>query len=216
LANGGVLPERPPSIVASPAVINLGANDSIVVTLQNLGDGSPTFTSVSSNAPWLTIEAEATDAAGLGEYRFSVDRTGLENGFYSAQAEFVFTPDITLLLNVSMQVGVVDVAGIVSEIFILLINTATEEVIDQVQVSPIAGQVNPFTFENIPPGTYLIFAGTDVDNDALLCQFGEACGSYPSVNDPLIIEVGSQDVGNLSFTVDILDGFATFISPSRF
>ncbi|WP_417543920.1 S8 family serine peptidase [Marinobacter sp.] len=39
------------------------------------------------------------------------------------------------------------------------------------------GQGSAFT--GVPPGDYYLVAGTDLDNDGIICQAGEACAEYP-------------------------------------
>jgi serine protease len=214
LANGGTLPEQPPAIVASPSAVNLSTLTTALVTLENRGGGTPVFISVDSGAPWLSITGESVDAAGLGSYRLDVDRTDLEDGFYNAIATFTFSDAITLSLSVSMQVGNAQTDGVVSELYILLVDADNDTPVSQVRVTPTAGVESSFTFEDVADGTYFIFAGSDIDNDIFICQFGEACGSYPSVNDPLTIEVNGASQTNLNFVVDILNGLTSFSTSS--
>jgi serine protease len=68
----------------------------------------------------------------------------------------------------------------------------------------IASDSYSFSFENVSPGSYLIVAGTDSDNDNIICDAGEACGAYPARDELVPIEIQS-DMTNLDFTT----GFST-------
>ena len=60
-----------------------------------------------------------------------------------------------------------------------------------------------FAFNNVPPGKYQVFAGSDADNDLLICDSGEACGSWLTVDQPIVVDVDS-DQENIDFPVDYL------------
>jgi hypothetical protein len=56
---------------------------------------------------------------------------------------------------------------------------------------------------DIPEGSYQVFAGTDLDNDQLICDSGEACGAYLTIDQPLTITVDGDRDG-LDFPVEYL------------
>jgi serine protease len=45
---------------------------------------------------------------------------------------------------------------------------------------PVTGSYS-FSFSNVGDGEYYIVSGTDMDNDYVICDAGEACGTYPDV-----------------------------------
>ena len=52
----------------------------------------------------------------------------------------------------------------------------------------------PFVITDVPNGEYRLFAGTDSDDDNFLCDAGEACGAYPTLDSPAFIPVnGDRD-----------------------
>ena len=69
---------------------------------------------------------------------------------------------------------------------------------------PVVPEIIAFSFENIEPGSYLIVAGSDSDNDNVICDAGEACGAYPARDDLLPIEI-LADRSNADFST----GFST-------
>jgi serine protease len=52
--------------------------------------------------------------------------------------------------------------------------------------------VAPHQRNEVPPGSYILIAGTDLDNDGLICHAGEACAEYPvaGLRQEITIEEG--------------------------
>jgi serine protease len=61
----------------------------------------------------------------------------------------------------------------------------------------------------VQPGEYLIFAGTDSDGDAVICDAGEACGAFPTTDSVEAITIDS-DRGDLRFVT----GFETDVGAA--
>jgi serine protease len=57
----------------------------------------------------------------------------------------------------------------------------------------------PFSITSVAAGQYRIAAGTDSDNDNFLCDTGEACGFYRTLDSPDTIVVNG-DRTDLDFT----------------
>ncbi len=68
--------------------------------------------------------------------------------------------------------------------------------------------VYDFTLDNVPTGQYRLFAGTDSDNDFFLCDAGEACGAYQTLDSPDVLNINGDMSG-----LDFVSGFRTNISP---
>ena len=66
--------------------------------------------------------------------------------------------------------------------------------VQELAVSPVDG-VYEYTFERVPFGEYSIVAGTDLDNDGVLCHGGEACGQYPTIQLFQTVSVESDREG---------------------
>jgi serine protease len=67
-----------------------------------------------------------------------------------------------------------------------------------VEVAAVNG-VYPFSFSRIPAGKYIVFAGTDSDNDYFIGDSGEAAGAYRSLDQPVVINV-QENVSGLQFS----------------
>lgn len=57
--------------------------------------------------------------------------------------------------------------------------------------------VEPKRLNEVPPGDYILVAGSDLDNDGLICHAGEACAEYPvaGLREEIIVRSGSPVTG---------------------
>jgi serine protease len=214
-AEGGLPPTLPPRLTADPGALNFGvAATQATVTLSNTGGAVPplvvsSFDPVEDNGgSWLSITPVSTDGNGLGGYRISVSRAGLADGIYTGAAHFVSTAgdlDVPVIVQVGSAVTADANAG---HHYILLVHPVTGDTVDYVEAEPQGGRYR-FRFTDVNPGEYLIYAGTDVDNDFFICDRGEACGSYPTVDQPLALEVQGDMSG-----VNFISGFGLRLGAS--
>lgn len=197
LAGGGALPDNP-RLSVQPESLNFGNSiSSATLDARNAGTGSLTVTGVSDDAPWLSLSA-APSANGLGLYTVSVNRSGLGSGSYSATITFastVNTVTVPVLINVGATPGMVD-AG---KQYVLLIDPETEQAVAQDEVE-VSGGSYAYSLA-APDGNYLLVSGTDSDNDGFVCDDGEACGGFPSLDSLATVMVNGGGQSGLSFFV---------------
>jgi serine protease len=100
-----------------------------------------------------------------------------------------------------MQVQPVSITGNLGRLYMLLLDPDTLESDPALQTAAnaINGAYN-FSISNVPAGTYLLYAGSDPDNNSYICEDAEACGAYLTLEDPSVITVDSNESG-LNFTV---------------
>jgi serine protease len=214
-AKGGTLPTLPPQLEANPGALNFGAQSSqATVTVSNAGGPTPplTISSVDTvtddGGSWLSVQAGTVDANGLGSYVVKVTRTGLADGIYTGAVRFHSSAgdlDVPIIMQVGTATSTNADAG---HEYVLLVNPDTLATVAAVEVDPRNGHYK-YSFTDVPPGSYYVYAGTDNDNDNLLCNSGEACGSYPTLNQPLLLVVD----GNMQ-DVDFLTGFGLRIGAT--
>ena len=60
-----------------------------------------------------------------------------------------------------------------------------------------------FELPPAPAGEYQIFAGTDLDNDLLICDAGEACGAYLTIDQPITLSIDT-DINDIEFPIEYL------------
>ncbi|MBB3166939.1 S8 family serine peptidase [Simiduia aestuariiviva] len=196
LAGGTV----PASLVATPREVDFGSDtNSATVDVQREGDGAIRVVTVESSASWLTATATAVDADGLGEYTFTADRGGLADGPYQATVTFTADSGAKLSVRASLYQGDNVAQEGAGHQWILLLDSDFEFV-SQRHLDPDNNGEYPFEFTGVPAGEYYLLAGTDSDNDAILCDAGEVCGAYPTLGLPTKITV-STDYSGLNFNV---------------
>jgi serine protease len=185
-------------LAVSPASINFGAfENTFDVELRNAGGGSINIVAASSNQPWLQAAPLNVDANGLGTYRLTVDRT-----LVSADGTYTGTISVTSTAN-PIDIGIVMQRFTVSPSanaglqYVLLIDVVSDLVANSAVVSAVDGEYT-YTFNNVGAGQYWIYAGSDSDNDALICDPGEACGAFHTLDAPEVLNINS-DRANLDF-----------------
>ena len=200
---GGPPPAENPTLVVSPGGLNFGSTlNTQTLRATNSGGGSLNILNVTENSGgWLQVGAGVPDATGTFiDYQVSVDRSTLADGTYAATISFDSDAN-DVDVPVIMQVGVADAADAGFH-YVLLIDIQTDDTDDQVNVGA-AGGLYPYAFSAVPSGEYVIVAGTDLDNDGFICDAGEACGAYPTLDFPT--RLTGEDRSGLDF----VSGFET-------
>lgn len=194
---GGTGPDPGPILNLSTSTLNFGPfATQLPVTITNVGTGNPQITSVTADQPWLQVNASNVDTAGLGDYSATVDRTGLPDGAY--RATITFASDATnITLEVAIQVNPLAPAPDAGLHYVVAVNP-DNEVVSFTQASAIANGQYQFTLTDMPAGPVRIFAGTDSDDDDLLCTSGEACGAFRIIDTPEVVDV-TDNVSGLDF-----------------
>lgn len=196
----GSSPVDNPRLLASQSTLNFGSSTTaLTLSLRNGGEGELALESIAVSEPWLQVQPLAIDAAGLGDYRVLVDRDGLAAGSFAADITAVSSVN-ALSIRVFLFVGTGSADSDVGVLFALLIDAASNEVVAQA-VSDGAGGRYDFRFENIEAGTYEVAAGSDADNDLFICDAGEACGAWLTLDRPVLIELTGDREG-LDFPVE--------------
>ena len=202
-----------PLLSVTPSSLNFGTttlNNDLVVN--NVGGGSPTVNTVTvvpvSARSWLTVAAQTVDANGLGDYRASVDRSAVTEGTYTATITFATTAG-TLSVPVLMQhftATTTDDAGL------HYIGVFDPDTLNRIAfaTAEVSNGSYDYTVLDVPFGEYLIYAGTNFDNDADTCDPGEACGAYLSLNQPAPVLVDSDQS-----SLDFATGFDLFLGATN-
>ena len=216
-------------ITSTPSALAYGSTAAALnINLERLGSDPTSLNgSASATEPWVSgiIPVNVDEATGLGEYRIEIDRSDLVDGTYTALVQFPFTNTNTFALPISMRVGSSETAGTTGQIYAVIVkNSDTNgdgflDNVDQVVPDFEDGQYT-YTFPNVPPDDdYLIFAGTDINDDGFICDPGEACGVYPIDDFNFVDEDGdglqdsgfsvSEDETNFNFVTNYFNNFST-------
>ena len=191
-----------PLLSASAETLNFSASTtSLELELRNSGSGELELLAIDTSEPWLTISPTGANGNGLGLYRVSVQRGGLADGVYDA--DIIARSSVnSLTVRVIMSVGGDSASADVGVIYILLLDRDSGETLQEFGAVARAGEYR-FSFSDLPAGRYSLVAGSDADNDLFICDAGEACGAWLTLDQPLDIDLDS-DRGDLNFPVDYL------------
>jgi serine protease len=194
------------------------------VDVGKIGDDEVTLESPVSSTSWLSIFPLSIDGNRLGTYSVEVDRTNLPDGPYYAILNF-YSDKNDVEIPVSMEVGDIKVTGDAGFHYVLLLKQnvsktgeTTYQWFKQVEVSASNGAY-PFVFTKVPAGKYIVFAGTDSDNDYFIGDSGEAAGAYISLDQPSIVTVKDHTGGinfSTAFKLNLPAGASELRSPTLF
>jgi len=212
LEAAGGTPADNPLLTASASALNFSSQvETLELELRNGGAGELELIEVTTSAPWLSLGPLGATGSGLGLYQVAVDRGGLSAGVYSAEITARSSVN-TLSVKVIMAVGGGQIAD-VGVVYILLYEQAAEDPVAQVAVTAREG-LYQYAFDNLPRGRYQVFAGSDADNDLLICDAGEACGSWLTVDQPGSIDLASN-LDGIDFPIDYQIAIPTLTADEK-
>lgn len=202
LEASGSSPADNPRLAASASTLNFGGTvDTLQLVLRNGGKGELELEGIEVSRPWLRVAAQTVDASGLGTYRVTVDRSDLPPGNYTATITAQSSVN-SLSVRALIAVGGAGTSADVGVIYILLYDSATDEVVAQLVSTANEGEY-PFEFDGIAAGEYGIIAGSDADNDLFICDSGEACGAWLTIDQPIRIQL-QGDIDNIDFPIEYI------------
>lgn len=183
----------PARLVVTPGGLNFGTQGtSATISLTNGGTGSLGIVSVSDNAGWLVVGPAADPGTGLGMRTVTVNRSGLAAGTYTGTITLASTAN-TVAMPVIMQVDASSVTANVGLLYVMLADPVTDEVRYHASAIASAGAYRYF-INNVAPGSYILMAGTDYNNDGYICDAGEACGFYPNLDSYSLLQVAHASI----------------------
>ncbi|WP_455210900.1 S8 family peptidase [Kaarinaea lacus] len=192
-AAGNTLNELDPMISTNTSVLNFSHNrNELNFVVDNGGGGSLTVANIREDSNgWLSVSPVAVDSSGLGIYSATLNRASLPREVSVVTANITIESNsgtLTLpVLALSNSENYQSDAGLH---YIQLINIDSGQAIKQVQAMASNGQYS-FTMDNVPFGNYILVAGSNPDNNGLICGVAEACGEYPRVG--LVEEITIND-----------------------
>lgn len=205
----------PTTLQVNPDALGFGVvtnNSTLEITVGKFGNGSIRVDSIISSADWLTHAAISVDSSGLGTYQVSVARGSLPDGIYTGTLTFN-TASSSVNLHVTVQFGTtISAPGNAGTLYVALLDPVYHNTLHMVEVNADNG-IYQYTFSNIPPGNYRVYAGSDMDNDYTICDSGEACGAYTGYAQGSGVVTVSQDISGIDFSV-AFDADMGVLSPA--
>jgi serine protease len=196
---GGETVTPVPILAVNPPALNFGLqSSSLSLTVTNGGGGILKVNPPSEDSGgWLRL-SPAVDADGLGSYEVRVDRGILPDGLFTATVTFISSAN-TVQIPVIVQLARGLDSGEVGPQYVLLVAPDSLNTVSQTLALRQADGSYGYRFDGIPPGSYQIFAGSDLNNDGFICDAGESCGAYRTLDQAATIELNSN-LSGLDFT----------------
>lgn len=132
------------------------------------------------SAPWLSIQRTGT-AASSDTYSLTVSRTGLAPGAYAVAVRVTDSAGTTTDVWVSMTVPAPTVVSQSAvPVYVLVWDSVTKKTIAFTQVEAVTATRKAFSFKaDTSTNGYLLIAGSDANNDRIICDVGELCSAWP-------------------------------------
>lgn len=200
LAGGGNIA----GIDVNPRTVNFGFRlETFAVTVSKIG----TVASVTNNTNqnWLSVVG-----SDFGTYTIKVDRSHpdlSQDGTYEALVTFTPSSGTPVDVRVTVRVGEPDVDSDAGRHYVGIYSVNNDDTFKpqpdiEIVVKAANGYYN-YDIHNVPPGSYLIFAGSDRNNDFSINDMGESFGAYPAVDQTDMVVVTNTDIGGLDFAVGL-------------
>jgi serine protease len=166
---------------------------------EDLGDISVEISGANNNSAglWLQLNKDS----GLGDYQAMVDRSDLSEGSYQAELLVSSTLEAVadLVIAVQLQVGNPKLSANAGVQYVV-ISEAVEEPNEDVVFVYVDGSAaliankGLYTYEvlGLKKGNYIVSTGSDLDLDFIICDAGESCGQYPTVDRPIIVTISEE------------------------
>lgn len=192
-------------LVAQPRGLDFGAvrtTAEIEVSFQ----GEPTaetVTSVTSNSGAVTVALRTYDAAARAwYYTVTVSRAALPVGSTFATLQFTTSNASQIVVPISILKAATGAsAADFGKLFVLVVDPDhPDAAVEAVPVYAVNGKYQ-WSKSGVTLPRVQIVAGTDIDNDDLLCQRGEACGGYPQFGVSLTVVEVTGNRSDLNFDV---------------
>ena len=189
-----------PRLSLSATTLSFGDSKApLELELINAGSGELTIGSITSSEQWLSVSPQDIDKEGLGSYDVNINRQDLADGVYSGEIKVLSSANV-VTAKVFMSVGRPGGEANVGAVYILLYDRVNEEAVAEFSATAENGRY-AFQFTDVPPGQYELVAGSDSDNDFFICDAGEACGSWLTLDQPIVLEL-NEDRAGLDFPVE--------------
>ena len=193
-----------PVLAVSPTRLHFGATaDVLRVQLSNAGGGHLTVATVEADVPWMTVSFDEWPTLVV-----RVDRSSLrERTFVGHIGVTSDGGDLTIPATMQVQRDVAEAD--VGTVYVLAVDPETYET--QAMATTNVRDGYAFEMPDVPLGSYVVAAGTDRNDDGFICDAGEACGIWPLLDSPAVVELDGDQTLDFGVSIDL---FARVASQS--
>lgn len=187
-------------------------------------DEPVTVNSVTFSESWI-VEVDLPEGTvnTANPVRVTIDPEGLDpDESYRGDITIEYTgngtdPDASpLTVPVTLQFGGSSEDLNAGRHYVLLVSTNDDrDTMAQSVVEAADGQYR-YAFDDVPPGEYFLVAGTDMDNNGLICENGEACAEYPVNGLPEKIVIGESPLANVTLNTSFRRPTITSMGMPRY
>jgi len=216
LASGGRA--QPVAVLSvAPASINFGAtNTRIPLQVSNAGSAALAITRITEDSGGHLNLSRSTDVDGngMGTYYAVLDRSGQSAGTYTANLVFIAgSQRVTVPVIWQVDSTGRTSTGNAGRQFVLLVDPITLDSVKEQQVNAANGQY-AFKFTGVNEGSYIMVAGSDHNNNFTICDAGESCGAYLTLDKPTEIGV-NRNLSGVNFSVNFNTNFLSLSAASE-
>ena len=182
-------------LAVAPTRLHFGATaDVLRVQLKNIGSGPVQVSSVEPDVAWMDVSFNEWPTLVV-----EVDREGLAEDTYVGRIA-ISSDGGDLTVPVSMQVWRGATADI-GTVYVLALSPDTLETEFGAGTDERLGYA--FEMPSVRFGEYIVAAGTDRDGDDFICDEGEACGIWPRLDGPVVLEVEGDETADFGVSIDL-------------
>jgi serine protease len=184
-----------PVLQVSTNTLDFGATETqLEVEIRNVGRGTLTLGTVTATAGFTVTPG----AGAVGTNTVTLNRASLPDGIHTGTLTIASNGG-NATVNLRANIGAAAVkGGDVGPLYVLLVDPATSQGLAQAYTTAADGYA--FTVTEVPSGRYILVAGTDIDENTIINDEGEAFGGFPTTSSPEEIDLTSARDG-LDFPV---------------
>ncbi|WP_425257432.1 S8 family serine peptidase [Rubrivivax sp. RP6-9] len=197
----GTAPPSTGVLEAQPSALDFGAAATALdFTVRATDTTTERVTATSTSNAAVTVAPVAVDTAtGLGSYRITVNRSLLAEGVVTPTVTVQTTArTLTVALSIEKRAPGSTVGGDLGPVYVLVYDGDSGDFIEQVTVAAPTGGTYRYSLAGVTASKIVVVAGTDYDNDGIICARGEACGAYPVLGaqvTPVTLTGNRNDLG---------------------
>jgi serine protease len=175
-----------PVLQVSTNTLDFGSTETqLTVEIRNVGRGTLTLGTVAASAGFTVTPG----AGAIGTNTVKLNRASLPDGIHTGTLTIASNGG-NATINLRANIGAAAVlGGDVGPVYVLLVDPATSQGLFQAVATAADGYA--FTLPNVPPAQYILVAGTDIDDNIIINDEGEAFGAFPTTSSPEEIDLTS-------------------------